>query len=163
MAPINKMTRKEIGLQERPWINHDILVAMSERNKLHKKNLLEKNHILRQEMYVIYKAKRNLVTSKLRKAKKEYFNAFFQENQNNIKETWKGIRNLINVSKKSTNSINKLVDNGKEVTNPIEMADIMNNFYVNIGKNVEKKIPKANKTFLHYLTNRNPFNIVLNP
>ena len=36
MAPIKKMTRKEIGLQERPWINHDILVAMSERNKLHK-------------------------------------------------------------------------------------------------------------------------------
>ena len=49
-----------------------------------------------------------MVTSKLRKAKKEYFNAFVQENQNNIKETWKGIRNLINVSKKSTNSINKL-------------------------------------------------------
>ena len=84
-----------------------------------------------------------------------------QENQNNIKETWKGI--LINVSKKSTKSINKLVDNGKEVTNPIEMADIINNLYVNIGKNVEEKIPKANKNFLHYLTNRNPFNIVLNP
>ena len=79
MAPIKKMTRKEIGLQECPWINHDILVAMSERNKLHKSFLLEKNDILRQEMYVIYKAKRNLVNSKLRKAKKEYFNVFFKK------------------------------------------------------------------------------------
>ena len=104
-----------------------------------------------------------MVTSKLRKAKKEYFNAFFQENKNNIKETWNGIRNLINLSKKSTKSINKLVDNGKEVTNPIEMADIINNFYINIGKNVEEKIPKANKTFFHYLSNRNQFNIILNP
>ena len=43
------------------------------------------------------------------------------------------------------------------------MADIINNFYINIGKNVEEKIPKANKTFLHYLSNRNPFNIILNP
>ena len=36
MAPIKKMTRKEIGLQERPWINHIILEAMSERDKLYK-------------------------------------------------------------------------------------------------------------------------------
>ena len=86
---------------------------MTERNKLHKDFVLEKNHILRQEMYVIYKAKRNLVTSKLRKAKREYFNAFFKENQNNIKETWKGIRNLINLSKTSTKHINTLVDYGK--------------------------------------------------
>ena len=63
---------------------------------------------------------------------------------------------------KSTNGINKPVDNGKEVTNPIKMADIINNLYVNIGENVEEKIPKANKPFLHSLTTRNPFNIVLN-
>ena len=29
IAPIKKMTRKEIGLPEQPWINHDILVARS--------------------------------------------------------------------------------------------------------------------------------------
>ena len=43
------------------------------------------------------------------------------------------------------------------------MADILNKFYVNIGKTVEEKIPKGNKNFLHYLTDRNAFNIVLNP
>ena len=57
------------------------------------------------------------------------------------------IRHNIDNSKKSTKSINKLVNNGKEVTNLIEMADIINNFYINIGKNVEEKIPKVNKTF----------------
>ena len=45
MSPIQKLTRKEIGLQERPWINHDILVAMSERNKLHKTILLKNKMI----------------------------------------------------------------------------------------------------------------------
>ena len=69
---------------------------------------------------------------------------FFQENQNNVKETWKGIRKLINVSKKRTTKINKLVENGKELTNPVEMADILNKFYVNIGKSVEEKILKGN-------------------
>ena len=45
----------------------------------------------------------------------------------------------------------------------MEMADIHNNFYVNIGKTVEEKIPKGNKDFLHYPAERNAFNIVLNP
>ena len=31
MAPLKKMTQKEIGLQERPWINRTILAAMFER------------------------------------------------------------------------------------------------------------------------------------
>ena len=42
MAPVKKFTQKEIGLQERPWINSFILVAMSERNTLHKDFLDEK-------------------------------------------------------------------------------------------------------------------------
>ena len=163
MAPVKKMTQKEIGLRERPWIDHDILVAMFERNKLHKDFLDERNSIIRNENYENYKTKRNLVTSQLRKAKKKYFNNFFEENQNNIKETWKGIRNLINVSKKSTTNINKLFENGKEITNPIDMADTINKLYVNIGKTVEEKIPQGNKTFSYYLRNRNSFNIVLNP
>ena len=36
MAPVKKFTRKEIGLQERPWINRIILLNMSERDKLYK-------------------------------------------------------------------------------------------------------------------------------
>ena len=67
------------------------------------------------------------------------------------------------MSKKSSSNINKLIDNGKEITNPIEMAGILNKFYVNIGKTVEEKIPNGNKTFLHYLADRNAFNIILNP
>ena len=163
MAPVKKMTQKEVGLQQRPWINRTILACMFERDKLHKIFFKETNPILRLEMHQIYKTKRNLVTSQLRNSKKEYFNAFFEENQSNIKETWKGIRNLINVSKKSKSNINKIIENGKEITNPIEIADILNNFYINIGENVEEKIPNGNKTFLHYLSDRNAFNIVLNP
>ena len=85
---------------------------------------------------------------------------FFKNKKNNVKETWKGIRNL---SKKATTNIDKIVENGKETTNPIEIADAMNTFYVNIGKSVEQKIPKGKTPFSNYLSNRNIFNIVLNP
>ena len=57
MAPIRKLTRKEIGLQQRPWINSTILVAMSERDKLHTDFLKEKNSTLRFEKHLLYKTK----------------------------------------------------------------------------------------------------------
>ena len=47
---------------------------MFERNQLHKDFSEEKSVILRQEKYEVYKTKRNLVTSQLRKAKKKYLN-----------------------------------------------------------------------------------------
>ena len=36
MAPVKKMTQKEVALQQRPWINRTILACMFERDKLHK-------------------------------------------------------------------------------------------------------------------------------
>ncbi len=80
-----------------------------------------------------------------------------------MKETWKGIRNLINVSKKSSTNISKLADHNKETSDPKEMADMLNSFYVNIGKTTEDKFPKGRKVFSDYLHGRNIYNIVLNP
>ena len=163
MAPVKRLAKKEIGLQQRPWITPDIMSAINERNKLYKEFIEEKSPDYKIDKFSSYKAKRNLVTSTLRKAKKTFYNAFFEENKNNIKETWKGIRNLINVSKKATTNIDKIVENGKETTNPIEIADALNTFYVNIGKSVEQTIPKGKTSFSNYLYNRNIFNIVLIP
>ena len=43
------MTRQEIGLHERAWVNYMILVDMLERETLHKEYLDEQNPILRLE------------------------------------------------------------------------------------------------------------------
>ena len=108
-------------------------------HKLYKECLDEKNPTARSEKHMVYKIKRNCVTSSQRKSKKYQLNAFFEENQSNIKETWQGIRKLINVSKKSTTNISKLNKNGKEITSPKEMADTINDFYVNIDQDCGTK------------------------
>ena len=69
---------------------------------------------------------------------------------------------MINVSKKSTTNINKLLENGREITNHKEMADTINNFYVNIRKSIDNKIPKGDKSFTQYLHNCNLYDIILN-
>ena len=56
------------------------------------RSLLKKIPDYKIDKYNTYKAKRNFVTSRLRKAKKYYYNTYFEENKNNVKETWKGIR-----------------------------------------------------------------------
>ena len=70
MAPLKKLTKKEIGLQQRPWITPDIIAAINERNKLYKEFLEDKNPDSKIDKHNIYKTKRNLLTSRLRKAKK---------------------------------------------------------------------------------------------
>ena len=42
MAPVQKLTKKEIGLSNRPWITFGILASMKQRYKLYKEYTLEK-------------------------------------------------------------------------------------------------------------------------
>ena len=42
MAPVKRLTKKEIGLQQRQWITPDIMSAINEWNKLYLEFLEEK-------------------------------------------------------------------------------------------------------------------------
>ena len=53
-----------------------------------------------------YKLFRNHITREIKKAKKEYFKQFFEDNLNNMKKTWQGIKTFINLNNNSSNSIN---------------------------------------------------------
>ena len=63
-----------------------------------------------------------MVTNLIRISKKGFYSDFFKENKSNLKKTWEGIRGLINVNKKANNSIDNLIVQNKEVTNPADMA-----------------------------------------
>ena len=41
MAPVKRLTKKEIGLQQCPWITPDIVFAINERNKIYKEFIEE--------------------------------------------------------------------------------------------------------------------------
>ena len=43
MAPVKKLTKKEIGLQHRPWLTPDIMAAINELNKHYKEFVEEKS------------------------------------------------------------------------------------------------------------------------
>ena len=58
MAPLKKLTKKEIGLQQRQQITSDIIAAINERNKLYKE-FVEKKKILIQKLINTIDIKQN--------------------------------------------------------------------------------------------------------
>ena len=80
MAPVKRLTKKELGLKQPPWITPDIMSSIKEGNKLYKAFIEEKNPDSKIDKYNTYKAKRNLITSNLRKAKRKC-RCLFEENK----------------------------------------------------------------------------------
>ena len=64
----------------------------------------------------------------MRTSKKQYYAQFFEENQTNIKKTWEGIRNFLNVSKKSATQLNKIVENNEIFTDAKKISNKLNDF-----------------------------------
>ena len=47
-----------------------------------------------------YKQYRNLIVTLPKRSKELYYKSFFEKNKNDVKKTWKGIKNILSVSKK---------------------------------------------------------------
>ena len=163
MAPVKRLTKKQIRLRDRPWITIGILISMSNRDKTYNLFIKEKDTNKKTELFTLYKKKRNMIISLLRRSKKDYYSAFFEEHKSNVKKTWEGIRNIVNINKRKNTPIAQLVYKNEVKSTNLNMAESMNDFYVNVGNMIETKIPKCDTNFSDYLINPNPKNIFLRP
>lgn len=80
-----------------------------------------------------------------------------------MKNLWSGIKSII--SHKSTSySNNKINDKDGNVTSdPCEISNICNDFYINIADETTKKIPMTPKSSLDYLSSRTYNSFLLTP
>ena len=92
MAPVKKLTQKEIGLKMSPWITHGILQSMNYRDYLYKQFTSENDQDTKAALKLSYNRFRNRVISLIRISKKQYFSNYFEEHNTNIKKTWEAIR-----------------------------------------------------------------------
>ena len=163
MAPVKRLTKKEVNLLKRPWITKGILISIKNRDKIHKEYLKCKETNRKDQIYKIYKRKRNLITTLLRQSKGDYYQSFFEEHKSNVKKTWEGIRNIINISKKDRVIPTHVIYKNKLSDTKEEMAESFNDFFINIGNMVEEKIPKGKAKFSDYLKERNLKKMFLDP
>ena len=79
-------------------------------------------------------------------AESNYFAAEFCRQSNNLKETWKILKNLIGRSIGDDRDINSLNIDGIRTTNPTKIATEFNNYFTDIAHSLAKNIPNSNST-----------------
>ena len=98
----------------------------------------------------------------MKKSKQAYYDKYFERNWNNIKNTWKGIKSLISLKTKASSVPTVLSrENGDTITNPYDIANTFNNYFVSIAETTKRSIEYLHKHFLDYLSNESDSTIFL--
>lgn len=119
----------------KPWLTTGLIAAC------HKKNKMYLNFIKfpTRNNDAQFKKYRNRLNQIIRTAKINYYHYKFEEQKNNIKETWKLIKTLLN-KQKSSSETSRFIYNNTIITDKKEIADKFNEYFINIGPNLSKKI-----------------------
>ena len=88
----------------------------------------------------------------IRIAKKSYYSERFSQAWNNKKSTWNTINDLLS-RKKSCNALPRafLNNNNEEISDPTLIANKFNDFFVNVGPNLAKKLSRKTDEFYEFL------------
>ena len=158
-APTKKLSPKEVKLKLKPWITPDIQKLIKIRDRLFNR---KKRQPENERVKEIYNRVRNRINRELKKSKKDHYKSYFEEHDTNLKKTWEGIRKIVNVKKPTNFSISQLNVKGKIVDDPTAIANHFNNFFVNVGPETEKSIPKVpHMSPDKFLKNRNQLKLII--
>ena len=137
------------------WITTGIMKSIFYRDKLYVKlkstsvNSIE--YIPLQERFKTYNA---ILKRALREAKRLYYHSRFQNFKFDIKKTWNTINEILNKQKDKTNFPNYFLYEGRKITDPKEISNEFNSYYVNVGPQLaENIITPSNQSFKDYLQN----------
>ena len=102
-----------------------------------------------------YKKYVSLYNKLLRLRKSNYYEDIFEEHKNNIKETWKTLKKVIQKSSNKLSVPNEIIIDGEAISDENAIVDSFNKYFVTIGTNTNNTIPRANTTFSDYLEYQN--------
>ena len=149
--PLHRRTRSNYKkIPRQPWITKSLLRSINKKNKLFCKYRKASSDI-NKSRYTRY---RNTLSSTLRLAKKLYFSKQFDKYKFDIKSTWKVINTALK-AKTDSNSPNHIIQDGRHIDDPVAMAEVFNDFFVNLGPHLANKIPNTQTKFHSFLKERN--------
>ena len=138
-----KLTRKGI---HKPWVNFTLISRMKIKDNLFK---LSKRNLIDRKIFTDF---RNSLNTQIRNAKSEYYTNKFNDNEGNIKETWKTINNAIKSKRNSSDKItlkeNYITIESKEVPNRF------NNYFTGIANKLTSQLPTPLHNASSYLKDR---------
>ena len=141
-----------------PWMTRSLLKSINKKNKLYYKYKTTKSELWRKK----YTQYRNVLTSVLRVAKKNYYSTQFQATLNNIRGTWRVIKDKFLKGAKRSNIRNMVID-GDSVDDKNVIVEKFNDYFCSIGPNLSKAIPNCDKSFNVFLKEPNGQSLFLLP
>ena len=150
--PWRKLNKKELRLQLKPWLTQGILNSIKRRDKTLRKYIGASDPVLKEELHNQYRKLRNKITAIIRVSKKTHYKHYFAENCENIKKTWIGIKNIINIRTISANQPTSMLINGDLKCNPKDIAEGFNAYFSSIAEKLLPKDTPGTKHFSEYLS-----------
>ena len=133
-----------------PYVTAEVKHMMRTRDKLRGKANKTGSVYLRQA----FQQMRNKVNYSLRKLRSDYYTRKIEENKNNLRNTWKILKSVINETSKCS-SIEKIRVHNTEITNKQQISNEMNKYFSTIGQNLAKDIPDNTIGSTHMVTRSN--------
>ena len=128
-APIKK---KYLRANDGPFMTKELRKEM-----MHRKRFLNKyNKDKTVESLVAYKWQRNMCVKILRKAKYNYYQNLDLKNLTDNRKFWKTVKPVFTDKVQVSQSITH-IENGEMVTNDLKIAEIFNNYFADITKDLE--------------------------
>ena len=144
--------------RNQPWMTNNLKSLLSKKNRLYR--LFLRRPTVYNE--INYKNTRTIANREIRIAKKTYYHTQIEQNKNNLKKTWAIIKEAMGLQQ-PVSDINALCIDGTEITDPIEISENLNNYFINIGTKLSSVIPPTDREPLSYLNQYNQQSIFISP
>ena len=105
-----------------------ILFKINNKNKVFKKYVKSKDATQKQTLHESYKSIKNEITFLTKNSKKAYYDNYFAKHKKDLKKTWQGIKDIININKKNMDHPACISHENQNITDPTQIADKFNEF-----------------------------------
>ena len=130
-----------------PWMTKGLIKSSKKKQRLYQKFLKNKT-LANEQKYKKYKA---LFEKTKSYSKRNYFSDKIEQANNDCRKTWNIIKQAMGSEKEKTDLPNKLLIGEQEITEKQHIAEALNDYFVNVGQNLARKIPDNSKKYSDFM------------
>ena len=109
-----------------------------------------------------YKDLKRLVSKRISQERRHYYNSQLAQSQRETNTYWHTIKEIIG-NPVSNHYLDYFVVNDQPINDPMLIANKFNDFFINIGPELESKIEESSITYTHYLNEPNQNSLFVEP
>ena len=135
-----------------PWMTTEIMQSIKYRDNLHLKwKRTPFNSSEKQNLKLIINTYTKIIKRNIRTAKAQYYARTFHRYLKDPKKTWETINDHLNRHSNKIKQIEYLNTPTSKIENPASISNTLNNYFVNIGKNLTATINTTDNEYMQYL------------